>query len=357
MKNNKIIPVFVPHKGCPNDCVFCNQKKITGKTNIVVNKDYVISIVEEYIKSRNKYADLAFFGGSFTAIDESLQIELLETAYYYKQKGYFDNIRISTRPDCINEHILNIQNKYGVNIIELGIQSLDDDVLVKANRGHTVKDSINASELIKQYKCFTLGHQIMPGLPGSNIEKDILTCRKSIKIKPDIVRIYPTLTIKETELENLYKENKYTPLKLSEAVKLCSNIYSLYTVNNIKVIRIGLQNTDKINDKNDVVAGPYHPAFRQLVEENLFLNAIIFNLSKRNINLIDSMELQANKKLMSYISGHKRNNIIELKNKFSINKLRLKEISDENNINIICDNSMTCTINTLDIFGDYINNN
>ncbi len=174
--SKKIIPIFVPHRGCPNDCVFCNQKKITGKTNNNIDKNYVVSVIEDYLKTRDKYSDLAYFGGSFTAIDLDLQIELLEIAYHYKKMGVFDNIRISTRPDAINDEILKIQKKYGVTIIELGIQSLDDDVLKKSNRGHSVEDSIKASKLIKEYG-FTLGHQVMPGLPGSSMQNDIDTCK------------------------------------------------------------------------------------------------------------------------------------------------------------------------------------
>ncbi|QSX06594.1 radical SAM protein [Sedimentibacter sp. zth1] len=347
----KIIPIFVPHRGCPNDCVFCNQKKITGKTNIEVNKDYVIRIVEDYIKTRPHYSDLAFFGGSFTAIDKNLQIELLETAHYYQRKGIFDNIRISTRPDAIDNEILQIQKKYGVKIIELGIQSLDDEVLIKSNRGHTVNDSINASKLIKEYG-FTLGHQVMPGLPGSSIEKDIYTCKKSIEMHPNIVRIYPTLTIKETELEKMYKENKYTPLSLENAVKLSTYIYSLYTVNNINVIRIGLQNTDTINEDNDIIAGPFHPAFRQLVEEKLYLNSMVNKLKTANFG--ENIKIETSKKLMSYVIGQKKCNFNYIKQQLNIKRIFLQEIEQNDVVNIYNDNEKIAKINKDDIFIDYI---
>lgn len=351
--SKKIIPIFVPHRGCPNDCVFCNQKKITGKTNNNINKNYVSNVIEDYLKTRDKYSDLAYFGGSFTAINMDLQIELLEIAYFYKKKGVFDNIRISTRPDAINDEILKIQKKYGVTIIELGIQSLDNDVLKKSNRGHTVEDSIRASKLIKEYG-FTLGHQVMPGLPGSSVQNDIETCKKSIELKPDIVRIYPTLVIKETELENMYKENKFSPLTLENAVDLSAYIYSLYTVNNIKVIRIGLQNTDTINEENDVVAGPFHPSFRQLVEERLYLNSIIYNLRDNKIN--ENITLNANKSLMSYIVGHKKKNLNCIKDKLNLKRIYLKEIEDKNNIDIYDDLNLIVKINKEEIFNDFIRN-
>jgi len=349
----KIIPIFVPHRGCPNDCVFCNQKKITGKTNNNINRDYVVSVVEDYLKTRSNYSDLAYFGGSFTAIDLDLQIELLEIAYHYKKKGVFDNIRISTRPDAINDEILKIQKKYGVTIIELGIQSLDNDVLKKSNRGHTVEDSIRASKLIKEYG-FTLGHQVMPGLPGSSIQNDIETCKKSIEMMPDIVRIYPTLIIKETELENMYKENKYSPLTLEDAVNLSAYIYSLYTVNNIKVIRIGLQNTDTINEDNDVVSGPFHPAFRQLVEERLYLNSIVCNLSDKKYG--ENLTINANKKLMSYIVGHGKKNFNQIKEKCNLKRIYLQEIEDTNLIDIYDDLNLIAKINKEDIFEEFISN-
>ena len=352
-KIKKIIPIFVPHRGCPNDCVFCNQKKITGKTNNNINRDYVISVVESYLQTRNKYSDLAYFGGSFTAIDKDLQVELLEIAHFYQKKGVFDNIRISTRPDAITEEILDIQKKFGVTIIELGIQSLDDEVLKKSNRGHTVRDSINASKLIKEYG-FTLGHQVMPGLPGSDFKKDIDTCKMSIEMKPDIVRIYPTLVIKETELENMYKENKYLPLSVDDAVSLSAYIYSLYTVNNINVIRIGLQNTDTINEDNDVLSGPFHPAFRQLVEERLYLNSMLYNLTGKKLD--ENITVCANKKLMSYIVGHAKKNFNSIKKEYNLKRIYLKEIDDQNCIDIYNDLGLITKIYREDIFDNFIKN-
>lgn len=351
--SKKIIPIFVPHKGCPNDCVFCNQKKITGKTNSSINSAYVTSVIEDYLKTRDKYSDLAYFGGSFTAIDLDLQTELLEVAYHYKKKGIFDNIRISTRPDAINDEILKIQKKYGVTIIELGIQSLDDDVLNKSNRGHSVQDSIKSSKLIKEYG-FVLGHQIMPGLPGSSTEKDIETCKKSIELRPDIARIYPTLIIKETELENMYKENKYLPLSLENAANLSAYLYSLYTVNNVNVIRIGLQNTDTINEENDVLAGPFHPAFRQLAEEKLYLNSILYNLRDKELN--ESITISANKNLMSYIAGHGKKNFDYIKDNFGLKRIYLQEIEDKSIIDIYDNLKLIAKIKKEDIFKEFISN-
>ena len=351
----KIIPIFVPHVGCPNDCVFCNQKKITGKGTVVANSKYVTEIVEECRKTidEDTYTELAFFGGSFTAIDLRLQEELLGVAKHYKDMGVVDRIRCSTRPDAINTEILELQKKYGMDIIELGIQSLDDEVLKLSNRGHTRNDSINASKLIKKHG-FTLGHQIMPGLPGSSREKDIKTCLESISMKPDIVRIYPTLTIKDTELVNMYERGNYKPLTLEEAIDISAFIYSQYAVNNINVIRIGLQNTESINEEEDVVAGPFHPAFRQLVEEKIYLSSIIQKLKGMNLN-DRHIIITANYKLISFIAGQKKSNLIKLMEIFLIRKISFKNSLNEQLIEIYDKNNKLCSFDKKEIFQNYLN--
>lgn len=353
-KKMKIIPVFVPHIGCPNDCVFCNQKRITGKGTVVANADYVTDIVEEYRQTidKNTFTELAFFGGSFTAINLKVQEELLRVGKHYKDLGVVQSIRCSTRPDAINHDILRLQKKYGMDIIELGIQSLDDDVLRLSNRGHTREDSINASKLIKEYG-FVLGHQIMPGLPGSTKEKDMDTCLESIAMKPDMVRIYPTLTIKDTDLVNMYYEGSYKPLTLKEAVDISAFMYSRYFINKIKVIRIGLQNTDSINADNDVVAGPFHPAFRQLVEEKLYLTSLIMKLKKYDLEG-RHITIAAHKKLISSIVGQNQSNIKNLNNLFNIKRISFKDSTFENLIEIYDEQQKLGSFEKKDIFENYL---
>lgn len=353
-KKMKIIPVFVPHIGCPNDCAFCNQKRITGKGTIVANAEYVINIVEECRKTIDEetYTELAFFGGSFTAINTKVQEELLKVGKYYKDLGVVQSMRCSTRPDAINHDILNLQKKYGMDIIELGIQSLDDDVLMLSNRGHTRKHSEDASKLIKEHG-FILGHQIMPGLPGSTREKEIKTCQDSISLKPDMVRIYPTLTIKDTDLVDMYNAGIYEPLTLEEAVDISAYMYSMYSVNNIKVIRIGLQNTESINEHEDVVAGPFHPAFRQLVEERLYLTSIALTLKDFNLKN-KKIIIAADKKLISSIVGQKKANIIKLKEKFMVSKISFENSCDENIIEIYDEQNKLGSFIKEDIFKNYL---
>lgn len=274
-KKHYIIPIFVPHEGCPHNCVFCNQNTITGSQN-KVDADFVDRTVKEYletIKGDNPTIELSFFGGTFTAIDINKQKELLAVAKKYKDSGKIDFIRLSTRPDYIDTEILDNLKYYGADIIELGVQSMDDTVLKKAGRGHSAKDVVDASKMIREYG-FVLGHQIMPGLPGDNHEKDIYTVKEIVKLKPDICRIYPSLVIKDTPMAVMYEKNIYKPYSLSEAVEISKTQYGILTANGINVIRIGLQPTEEINVGRKLITGPFHPAFRELVIGSLYNEAI-----------------------------------------------------------------------------------
>lgn len=207
MKKEYIIPIFVPNLGCPNDCTFCNQKKISGEQKQVTAED-VRKTVEYYLKNfkdDSKYVEIAFFGGSFTGIDKDKQIELLEAANEFIKSKQVSSIRISTRPDYIDRKTLKLLKKYHVKTIELGVQSSNDYILKKSKRGHTFKDVVKASKLIRFYG-FTLGHQMMVGLPESTEHDEINTARDLIKLKPKIVRIYPVLVIKGTELAREYSK-------------------------------------------------------------------------------------------------------------------------------------------------------
>lgn len=301
-KNYYIIPLFVPQEGCPHKCVFCNQDRITGSKESVTAQT-VYDTVEEYLQTiDNKEAtiEISFFGGTFTGIREEKQRELLSVAKEYKDKGLIDKIRMSTRPDYINDYILSYLQDYSVDIIELGVQSLVGDVLIGAGRGHTIKQVEDASKLIKEYG-FTLGHQIMPGLPRDSFEKDIETVERSISMKPDICRIYPSLVIKDTPMAVMYNRGEYIPYTLDEAVSICKKLYKMYLEAGVQVIRIGLQPTDTITEGKDIVDGPFHPAFRELVEGSLISDRIReeFKESKKGIIYLNSRDLSklyANKK-------------------------------------------------------------
>ena len=247
MKKQYIIPVFVPHLGCPNDCIFCNQKKITGMTKQTTKED-VAKTVEYYLenfKDKTAYVEIAFFGGSFTAIEEKVQTELLEAAYEYIKAKKVQAIRISTRPDAIDKTILKRLKKYGVKTIELGVQSANDYILNASKRGHNFEQVIKASKLIRWYG-FTLGHQMMVGLPESTKIDELNTAKSSAKLKPKLMRIYPVLVIKDTELEKQYQQELYKPLTVNQAVEICKELVFFFNKKKISVIRVGLQSTDTI---------------------------------------------------------------------------------------------------------------
>ena len=337
-----IIPIFISHVGCPHQCVFCNQDKIARTLEKEVTGDEVRSTVEEYLKTinrKNSTIEISFFGGTFTAIDVNKQKELLKVAKEYKDKGYIQKIRMSTRPDAINKYILDYLKDYSVDIIELGVQSLDNEVLRLSGRGHSAEDVYLASKLIKQYG-FTLGHQIMPGLPGDDFNKDVETARKSIEMKPDICRIYPSLVIKETPMEDMYNKGIYVPYTVKEAVYISKEIYKLYKEANVNVIRIGLQPTDTITLGKDVIAGPFHPAFRELVEGSLICDKILENTESEDdilieINSKDLSKLYADKKTyFNTLKGKHKGNIEVIENnKLKRGTLNLKVIKKSEKFN------------------------
>lgn len=251
MKKQYIIPIFVPHLGCPNDCVFCNQKSISGQTK-QLTKDDVKNIIEEHLKylKDNSKVEIAFFGGSFTGIDEQKQEELLSVAYEYVKQGKVQSLRISTRPDYIDRTILKRLKKYKVKTIELGVQSANDYILQKAGRGHTFDDVKKASRLIRMYG-FNLGHQMMVGLPESTKLDEINTAQKLVKLKPKMIRIYPVLVIKNTKLEKDYESGDYKALTVTQAVEICKELVKIFAKKHIEVIRIGLQPTETITDSKN----------------------------------------------------------------------------------------------------------
>ena len=270
MKTHAIIPIFIPHAGCPHDCVFCNQKAITART-APPTPEAVVETIERNLTTIKanpsiKTVEIAFFGGSFTGIPLDEQSAYLETAKSYKDRGLIDMIHMSTRPDYIDEKILDNLKKYDADIIELGVQSFDPEVLRLSARGHSPEIVYESAELIKNYG-FTLGIQLMIGLPGDSYDKCMDSVAQTIRIAPSIARLYPTVVIQDTALYEMAKRGTYTPLTEHEAVMTTKDMYRALTGAGINVIRVGLKSTDIINSDSDAIgAGSYHPAFRQLVE-------------------------------------------------------------------------------------------
>lgn len=322
MKKQYIIPIFVPHLGCQNDCIFCNQKSISGqKTNIT--KEEAKKIIENYLKSiktEDAQIEIAFFGGSFTAIEKEKQEELLQVAYEYVESGKVESIRISTRPDCIDRETLKNLKKYKVKTIELGVQSANDYILKRSGRGHNFADVKKASKMIR-WNGFKLGHQMMVGLPESTRIDEVNTAKALIKLKPNMVRIYPVLVVKNTKLEKEYEQGIYQPLSIVQAVETCKEIVRLFADKNIDIIRIGLQNTEEISapqdEKSEVVAGPYHPAFRQLVESAMWYDAIVTKIKKLNVK-VKEVEVTVNPIDSNNVIGHKKENLLKLKETYDV---------------------------------------
>lgn len=265
------ISIFVPHQGCPCACSFCNQKTITGKT-FLPDAEYVDKTVKTALSKKGYDYEIAFFGGSFTAIDRDYMLELLSAAYPYVKSGEVSGIRISTRPDCITEEILDLLKQYGVTSIELGAQSMDDEVLEANRRGHTAQDVLNASEMIKNAG-FELGLQMMTGLYKDTAEKSLETAKKIIEIKPQTVRIYPTVVLKNTYLAELYLSGEYKPLNVDDSVELCAVLVPMFEKAGIRVIRLGLHSGSDI--KENMLAGGFHDSFGELVKSRIMVNKIL----------------------------------------------------------------------------------
>ena len=292
----------------------------------MITKDDVKNTIEFYldnIKDKGAKKEVAFFGGSFTGIEEEKQEEFLQTVYEYIKDGKIDSIRISTRPDYIDKKILKRLKKYKVEAIELGVQSANDYILKKCNRGHTFEDVKKASKLIRWYG-FKLGHQMMVGLPESTRIDEINTAKELIKLKPKMVRIYPVLVIKNTKLEKDFLDEKYIPLTVVQAIETCKELVTMFNKKGIEVIRVGLQNTDEITDPSiegsEVVAGPYHPAFRQLVESGLWYDTILARIKQLNVK-VKKVEVIINPQDANNVIGHKKENIEKLKEIYTLDMI------------------------------------
>ncbi len=279
-----IIPIFITQAGCPQRCIFCNAGKISGEKRGTWTEDQFRAEVEKHIarpRRRRSPRQIAFYGGNFTGLEESVQLELLRFANHYIERGLIDSLRVSTRPDHIRERTLEILRAHRVTTVELGAQSMNDRVLEKSLRGHTARDVAEASATL-QSAGFETGIHLMAGLPGDSPAGFRRTVEAVIGLRPDMVRIHPTLVFEDTGLAELYRAGRYIPLSLNEAVELCRDALVRFTKVGIPVIRLGLQTTAEMETAGSILAGPYHPAFRSLVEGELF-REMAFNLASRAI--------------------------------------------------------------------------
>ena len=321
-----IIPVFVPHLGCPNDCVFCNQRRISGE-QLPAGPDTVKNAIENaaFLPAGGK-RQLAFYGGSFTAIPVAQQEALLRVAKQYLDRGDISSIRLSTRPDAIDYEVLDRLRFYGVETIELGAQSLDDEVLILSGRGHTAEDVEKASRLIKS-RDFKLILQMMTGLPGDTPEKDIETAKKIIALSPDGVRIYPTVIVRDTALYDMWQAGSYPEHTVEQAVQVCAELLPLFEEAGIPVIRLGLNPTDDLSG-GDAAGGAYHPALGEMVKSRIMLHKAEQLLEGMAPGA--SIVLEVGKGKTSQMTGQKRCNVQQLSEKFALKELKVKENPDLN---------------------------
>ncbi len=304
------VPFFISHQGCPHTCVFCDQRIISGSKGALPD---AAEILEKIISWRGSAADrpveVAFFGGSFTALSRILQQQLLSPVQPLIASGEVSNIRISTRPDCITDQTVLWLAGMGIKIIELGVQSMDDAVLLSSGRGHTAADTESAIRIVKNHG-LTVGAQLMPGLPADSLEKSLYSLERVIAAGADFIRIYPVVVLSGTELAAKYHSGEYQPLTVEQGVNMCKRLLHRAMQAGVDVIRIGLQADSGLNSDN-IVAGCWHPAFGQLVRSELYFDLILQLLN--SLAATEMIDIYCHSSRISDLTGHGRKNLDRLK--------------------------------------------
>ena len=338
MARQLIIPIFVMNRGCPNRCVFCNERIAAGNYSDRITADTVRQICDRHMTvTGKKFDQIAFYGGNFTGMDRDHQVELLDAATAYIDTGMVGSIRISTRPDYIDEHRMDVLSRYPVTIVEIGAQSMIDNVLNASGRGHTAEDVRSAVRLLREAGIQT-GIHLMAGLPGDTPEGFTYTVDEIIALHPDTVRIHPTIVFKKTPLAEAYLQGTYRPLTLDEAVDICKGALSRFQKAGIPVIRLGLQPTPEMRSEDTIVAGPFHPAFRSLVEGAIFLDMATALLRSPGVTGHD-ITFSVAPGDVSNLRGMKNRNISILKESFGIPEIRVREneVQERGSLHIIRD--------------------
>ena len=339
MKTHANIPIFIPHLGCPNQCVFCNQRIISGEKEF--KPEEIKDKIETALSTINdgREVEIAFFGGSFTGIDRNLMTELLEIGYSYIKSGRVVGIRCSTRPDYIDVEVLEILKKYGVKVIELGLQSIDEEVLRVTKRGHTADDAKRACKLVVDYG-FELVGQMMIGLPGSTPEREIETAKFIIDSGAVGARIYPTVVFSDTELCHMAKVGEYNPISLPDAVKRSADVKRLFVSSDISVIRVGLCSSENLSADDTYFAGPNHAAIGELVENEIYYSIISEKMKEINPMPGDNITIFVRKGSLSKALGQKKSNKIRIIKEFNTPYVNFSESEelDEYGVRIYTEN-------------------
>ena len=331
------IPIFIPHMGCPNMCVFCNQRSISGKMSFDIS--HVKADIETALStvSKEDFVEIAFFGGSFTGIDRTLMTDLLSLAQNYVDEGRVTSIRLSTRPDYISNEILDILSSYSVGTIELGLQSMDDEVLVACKRGHTSEQAVRACKMIKE-RGFSLIGQMMIGLPRSTVDKEIATAEIICNLGADGARIYPTVVFYETELCSMMQSGEYSALSNDDAALRTAVALRVFADNGVPCIRVGLQSGENLSDEAHVAGGANHSAIGEMAMSALYFDKICEQLdAKITDNAPDILTIFCPMGEISKVVGQKRKNIEKIREKYGIKKVKVLEKKELLRYNIIID--------------------
>ncbi len=315
-----ILPVFVPHLGCPQKCVFCDQHRITGRISVPTAETVKEALASAALSPAGIKRQLAFYGGSFTAVSPQLQEELLAAAWEGVKAGIVDSVRLSTRPDAVDETVIRRLKRFGVKTVELGAQSMDDEVLRLSRRGHTARDVERAARLLKE-NGFALILQMMTGLPGDTDEKSVETARRLIDLRPDGVRIYPTVIVRNTELYELWRAGEYREHTVEDAVRCCARLLPLFEAAGIPVIRLGLNPTEELSG-GAAAAGAYHPALGELVRSRILRDRAEALLA--SVEPGSAVTLGVSERQLSQLIGQHQENLDWLKRRFALKELKVR---------------------------------
>lgn len=335
------IPIFIPHMGCPNMCVFCNQRSISGKMsfNLEGVEDEILQALSTL--SEDDEVEIAFFGGSFTGIERDLMIRLLEISDKFVADGRVSRVRCSTRPDYIDEEIISILKAHSVETVELGIQSMSEEVLFESRRGHTAEDSRRACRLIKESGLKLVG-QMMIGLPGADRESEALTAREICELGADGARVYPTVVFKNTALARMSERGEYTMLSTEQAVERTAFVLDVFDSYSLPVIRVGLHASENLSSPDRVLGGATHPAIGELAMGELFYKRMCRALDEFDFSSVsrgETVALYVREGALSMAIGQKRRNILRLFEKYcsedGINRIKILEKSSLIGYNII----------------------
>ncbi len=324
-----MVPIFIPHAGCPHQCVFCDQISTTGQSRAFPTLRQLQADIDRFLSYRKdpgRPTEIAFFGGNFLGMTADRIRFLLELGKTYVEQGKVQSLRFSTRPDTITSETLELIAGFPVATIELGVQSMDNTVLQTSRRGHKAEDTLMAVSLLRA-GTYRLGLQMMIGLPGDTAEQALSTAAHIVALAPDFVRIYPTLVLKGSPLARWYAQGRFTPMTLAEAVELAKGLVSIFLTAGIKVIRIGLQPTDDLNSGAAVLAGPFHPAFGELVYGALWRDALNRWLRKQSI-FGQPIEIAVHPNSVSRVRGHKNENFKWITRGFHPGRITLRMARD-----------------------------